>query len=176
VHDVGIFEAADDLKDRIDASDVGEKLVAQAFAFARAFDQAGDVNEAPGGRDNFLRFDMGANGFESGVRDRDDADVRLDGGKGIVRRESTGCGECVKECRFTDVRESDDACFHDEKIRRAVEGGEIVAELAAGASGAVRIRGEVMSGASKLIFEAEFCLPTGFSIAFLIVIPDLYRD
>ena len=43
--DVGVLEAADDLDDRVDFADVGEELVAEPFALARALHQAGDVDE-----------------------------------------------------------------------------------------------------------------------------------
>ena len=45
VDDVGVIEHADDLGDGLGLADVGEELVAQAFALGRALDDAGDVHE-----------------------------------------------------------------------------------------------------------------------------------
>ena len=40
-----VFEAAHDVSDRVGFADVGEKLVAKAFAFRSARDEAGDVSK-----------------------------------------------------------------------------------------------------------------------------------
>ena len=51
VNDLGVVEAADDVADGVGGADVAEELIAQAFALAGAFDQAGDVDELHGGGD-----------------------------------------------------------------------------------------------------------------------------
>ena len=51
VGDVAALEAAQDVDDRVDLADVGEELVAEAFALGRAADQAGDVDELDLGLD-----------------------------------------------------------------------------------------------------------------------------
>jgi hypothetical protein len=56
VNDVRILEAAHDLDDGVDLADVGEKLVAEAFALAGAGDKAGDVDELDGGGNDNLVF------------------------------------------------------------------------------------------------------------------------
>ena len=43
--DVLVLEAPDDLDDGVDLADVGQELVAEAFALAGALDQPGDVHE-----------------------------------------------------------------------------------------------------------------------------------
>ena len=45
VDDVLVVEAAHDVDDRVGLADVGEELVAEAFALRRAGDEAGDVDE-----------------------------------------------------------------------------------------------------------------------------------
>ncbi len=45
VDDLGVIEAAHYMADGVGRADVAEKLVAQALAFACAFDQARDVDE-----------------------------------------------------------------------------------------------------------------------------------
>src|SRR6185503_11855733 len=52
VENVGLLEATDDLHNGIDLPDVAQELVAQAFARAGAFDQAGDVDELDRRRDD----------------------------------------------------------------------------------------------------------------------------
>ena len=47
-------EAADDLEDGVGLADVGEELVAQAFAFAGTFDDAGDIYQAEHRGDDLL--------------------------------------------------------------------------------------------------------------------------
>ena len=50
--DVRVLEAAHDLHDGVHLADVGEELVAQSLALARALDQAGDVDELDGRRND----------------------------------------------------------------------------------------------------------------------------
>ena len=45
VNHVLVLEAAHDVRDRVGFADVGEELVAEAFALRRAGDQSGDVDE-----------------------------------------------------------------------------------------------------------------------------------
>ena len=54
--DVVVDEAAHHVRDRIGLADVGEELVAQAFALRGAGDQAGDVDELDDRRNHLLRF------------------------------------------------------------------------------------------------------------------------
>ena len=48
VHDVVVFEAAHDVRDRVGLANVRQELVAEAFALGSAGDQAGDVDELDG--------------------------------------------------------------------------------------------------------------------------------
>ena len=54
--DVLVLEAADDLDDGVHFADVGQELVAEAFALARALDEAGDVDELDRRRDDDVRL------------------------------------------------------------------------------------------------------------------------
>ena len=56
VHHVLVLEAAHDVRDGVGLADVGEELVAQAFAFGRAGDQPGDVDELDDRRNDLLRL------------------------------------------------------------------------------------------------------------------------
>jgi hypothetical protein len=57
--DVFVLEAADDADDGVGFADVGQELVAQAFAFRGAGDQAGDIDELDDRRLDALRLDDG---------------------------------------------------------------------------------------------------------------------
>lgn len=93
VVDVGAFEAAHDVDDGVDFTDVAEELVAEAFAFAGTFDEAGDVDEFDGGVDEFGGFGDAAEDFQSFIRHSDDALVGLDGAEWIV-----GCFRFTGAC------------------------------------------------------------------------------
>ena len=84
--DVVIVEAAQHVDDRIRFADVCEELVAEAFALARAFHEAGDVHEVhPGRHDLFRTGDFGQS-IEARLGHGNLADVRLDCAERIVRR------------------------------------------------------------------------------------------
>jgi hypothetical protein len=53
VGDVAVLKAAHDMHDGVHFADVAEEFVAEAFALARAFHEAGDVHELDGGGDSF---------------------------------------------------------------------------------------------------------------------------
>ena len=70
VVDVVVLKTADDLDDGVDFADVGEELVAEALARARALDQAGDVDELEDGGDDLLRFGDGRRALPAARRAR----------------------------------------------------------------------------------------------------------
>ena len=110
---VGILEAADHLEDGVDLTDVGEKLVAEALAFARSLHDPGDVDELEGGRDHLLRRDEIGDPGQPLIGHAHHPLVGLDGAEGIVsalRRLRHRQG--VEEGALADVGETDDACFH----------------------------------------------------------------
>jgi hypothetical protein len=109
VDDVAALEAPHDFHDRVHFPDVLEKFVPEPLPARRALDEPGDVDELDG-RGNDLRGppDLRQR-LEPGVRDSDDADVRLDGAERVVRGlRLPGSGERVEERRLADVREADD--------------------------------------------------------------------
>ena len=109
--DVRVFEAADDFGDGIGFTDVAEEFIAQAFAFGRTGDEAGDVDEAHDSRDCFFRFIHVGQDLEAFVRDFYDADIRFDRAEGVVCRFCAGLGNRVEQCALTDIRQADDAYF-----------------------------------------------------------------
>ena len=109
VDDVVVFEGAYDLADRVGLADVGEELVAQAFAFGGALDDACDVDEGDGCRHDLLGVHELGEHRQTVVRQRHDAGVRLDGGERIVFRQHVVTGQCVEHGGLADVRQSDDS-------------------------------------------------------------------
>ncbi len=57
VRNVVVLETAHDVGDRMGLTDVGEELVAEAFAFGCAGDESGDIDEFHGCRNRLLRAD-----------------------------------------------------------------------------------------------------------------------
>ena len=89
VDDLVVVEAAHHVEDSVCLADVREELVAEAFAFACAFDDARDVDELHGGGDDGVGLDVFDDAVEAGVGDGDHADIRVDGAERVV---GGGCG------------------------------------------------------------------------------------
>ena len=125
VHHVRVAEGADHLTGRVGLTDVGEELVAQALALARAAHQPGDVDERHRRRDRTGAVEQRGQLVEPGIRHAHDADVGVDRRERIVRGEHGVLGQRVEQGRLPDVREADDAdreC-HDSRVygpRRSV--------------------------------------------------------
>src|SRR5437667_3371041 len=110
VHHVRVLEAADHVDDGVHLADMGEELVAQALALRGALHEPGDVHELDDRGDFLLRLDELEQPVEARVGHLNDADVGLDGAKGIVlRRGRLGGGERVEQRGLADVGEADDA-------------------------------------------------------------------
>jgi hypothetical protein len=107
-----LLEAADHLHDRVDLADVAQERVAHALALARPADDARDVDEPQRRGDELLALDQAADGLEARVGDGDDADIGLDGGERIVRRQRPGRGQCVEQRALAHIGQPDDPCFH----------------------------------------------------------------
>jgi len=76
------------------SQDLRQELVAQALAFRRALDQAGDIDKRDGGWDCLGRFEEIAERRQSLIGNLNDAGVGLDGGEGgnwqPARRRASG--------------------------------------------------------------------------------------
>ena len=110
--DVGVIKDADDMADGVAFANMGEELVTETFAFAGAFDEAGDVDEFDRGGDDFF----GANGFseffEAMIWYFDDADIGVDCTKWIVGGVSAfGARKSVEKSGFANIWEAYDADF-----------------------------------------------------------------
>ncbi|MCY1234354.1 hypothetical protein D9M72_469350 [compost metagenome] len=112
VGDVVILEAAQHMHDGIHFADIGEELVAEAFALRCAAHQAGDVDERDARRDDFLRLGDVGQLAHARIGNRDFAGVRLDRAERIVGSLSRRrLGECVEEGGLADVRQPDNTAF-----------------------------------------------------------------
>ena len=110
MRDVAVLEAAHHVRDRVDLADVGEELVAEAFAFRCAAHQTGDIDEGQPGRNDLVAAGDPRQRVEPQVGNADVADVGLDGAEGIVRRlRRRGLGEGVEQGGLADVGQPDDA-------------------------------------------------------------------
>ena len=64
----------------------------------------------------FFGLKISGEAVQPGVGNGNDAEVRFDGGKGIGRRGRVSRRQRVKDGRFTDVGQSDNADFHGRRI------------------------------------------------------------
>ena len=123
MHDVLVVEAADDFHDGFAFADVGEELVAEAFALGGTLHEAGDVHEFSDGGDDGLRVVDLHEFVEAAVRDAHHAYVRLDSAEGVVRGFGAGVGDCVKDGGLAYVREAYDTAFETHgKLRLKMHG------------------------------------------------------
>ena len=81
---IAVHKRSHHMQDGICLADIGEELVAQAFAGACACDKPGDVNEGDSCGDDFLRMVHFLEASEPSIRHGDDTSVGLDGGERII--------------------------------------------------------------------------------------------
>ena len=119
--DVAIGKAAQDLRDRIDLTNMRKELVAEPFAARGAADKPGDVDEFELGRDDLSRFREAGADCEPLVGHGDAPDIRLDRAERIIRRLcGSGRGEGVEQGRFADIRQADDAASESHGSARLI--------------------------------------------------------
>src|SRR5690606_11752877 len=95
--------------DGIGFANVGQELVAQAFALRGASHQAGDVDELDHGGHDALGLDDVGQLREARVGNLDHADIGLDGAERVVFCGNARLGERIEEGRLTDVGQTNDA-------------------------------------------------------------------
>jgi hypothetical protein len=109
--DRGMIEASHNVHKSIDFSDMSQELVAEAFALACTFDEAGDVKEFNGGRNNFGRSDDISNFVQPFIRDLYNPYVGINGTKGIICDLCTCRGQGVEDGGFPNIRKPDNAAL-----------------------------------------------------------------
>src|SRR5690554_146070 len=97
VDDVFILKAPHYMGDGIGFADVGQKLVAQAFAFGGTLYQPGNVDKLHGGRQDPFRLDNFGQGIKARVGHGNDTAVGLNGAKGKVFGSNAGLGQGVEQ-------------------------------------------------------------------------------
>ncbi|OIQ81649.1 hypothetical protein GALL_365730 [mine drainage metagenome] len=111
VDHVLVLEAAHDVDDGVGFADVGEELVAQAFALAGAGHEPGDVDELHHGRQHALRLDDGGELLQTRIGHLDHAHIGFDGAEGVVLGGDGALGQRVEERGLAHVGQSHDAAF-----------------------------------------------------------------
>ena len=111
MHDIVVIKAAHHVYNRIGFADVGEKLVAQALALARACHQAGNVDKFHNRRLHFLRVYNFRQRRHARVGHFHNAHIGLDGAERIIGRLDARLGQGVEKGGFSDVGQADDAAF-----------------------------------------------------------------
>ncbi|MNB69589.1 hypothetical protein D3C75_161210 [compost metagenome] len=116
VDDVVVFEAANHVANRFGFADVGQELVTQTFTFGRALDQAGDVDEFHGGRQDTLWLDDLGQLVQTRIGHRHHTGVRFNGAEREVGCFDTRFGQRVEQGGFAYVRQADDTAFESHVV------------------------------------------------------------
>ena len=88
-----------------------EEFVPEPFAGAGAAHDAGDIDHAHGSRDDFFALDELVDDIKPLIGHGHHADVGIDGGKRIIRRQRPRRRQRVKDGAFPNVRQPDNSNF-----------------------------------------------------------------
>ncbi len=98
-------------------ADVAEEFVAETFPLRCAFDQPGDIHELDCCGDNGGGFGDFGEWLQTIIGDGHDADIRIDGAKGIVGRlRVAGAGYGIKQGGLANIWQPDNSGF-EHKIK-----------------------------------------------------------
>ena len=96
--DIAIFKTAQHMGNRINFSDIGEKLIAQSLALGRAAHKPGNINKAQTGRDALGGTGNIGEAVKAGIRHGDIADIRLNRAeRKIGRLRAGGFGQRIEQ-------------------------------------------------------------------------------
>ncbi len=141
MRDVAVLKTAHNMHDRIDLTDGGEKLVAEAFALGCAAHESGDIDKRDARGNDLRRLPKHRQFVQPRVRHRNLADIRLDRAEwivgGLCRR---GLRQGIEECRLAHIWQADNAAFesHDFIVSLPVflfGGGQFIVRLVVEAFG-----------------------------------------
>ncbi len=107
MHHVRVVEAAHDVNDGIHFADVRKELIAQAFTFGRAGDQARDVDEFDGRGRPFRRARQFGQAMQALVGNRHDPNISFDRAKWVVLGLGPRIAQRVKQGGFAHIRKTD---------------------------------------------------------------------
>lgn len=96
--DIVVIKAAEDVEDGVSLADIGEELVAETFALAGTFNEAGDVHDFDRGRDDTFRVAELLEFFETFVRDYCGTDIRLDCAEWEIGTLGLAGADAVEKC------------------------------------------------------------------------------
>ncbi|MNV48942.1 hypothetical protein D3C71_1408720 [compost metagenome] len=111
MNDIVVLEATYNVADGFGFTDVGQELVAQTFAFRRAFYQAGDVHEFHSGWQNTLWFNDFGELIQTRIGHWHNTGVWLDRTEREVCCFDARFGERVKQGGFANVWQANDTAF-----------------------------------------------------------------
>src|SRR6476646_2452043 len=110
MNNVLVFEGAHDMDDDFSLSNVMQELVAETFAVTGASSKAGNIDEFDGRGDNLRGLRELRQRREPAVRNTDYPDIRAHSTEWVVGALcAPRCRERVEECRFPDIRQTDDS-------------------------------------------------------------------
>ena len=110
--DVRVLVDADDVEDRVGPPDVGEELVSETLAAMRACNEAGDVLERDGVRDDFRAADRARDRVESLIGERHHGNVGLDRRERVVGHVDARACQRLEQRRLPCIGEPDDPDSH----------------------------------------------------------------
>jgi hypothetical protein len=109
MNNVLVFEGAHDVDDDFSLSNVMQELVAETFAVTGASSKAGNIDEFDGRGDIFVVCELRQR-REPAVRNTDYPDICADSTERVIGALRPRRRERVEECRFPDIRQTDDSC------------------------------------------------------------------
>ena len=92
------------MADNLALADMCEELIAEPLALARSLDEPSDIDELDASRDSLLGVVHFRELIETLVRNRHNADIRLNRRERIIRGERVRVRQGIKQCGFADVR------------------------------------------------------------------------
>ncbi len=96
MNNIVIFKTTDYMQDRIDLTNMTEKLVTQTFTLACSLYQAGNIDKLHLGRNFIFCFDQVGEFVQANIRYRHYADIWFDGAERVVFRINCRCCQGVE--------------------------------------------------------------------------------
>ena len=112
MNNVVIVKTSDNMNDCVDLTDMGKEFVSQSFSSAGSFDQACNIHELDGGGSNFLRMIHFGKNIQPVIRNKNHSRIGFNGAERIVFRLSSCVCNCIEQCAFPDIRQTDNSEFH----------------------------------------------------------------
>src|SRR6185312_6675975 len=106
VNDVSTLEGAYHVGDRVNLPDVRQELIPQPLSLRSTGDQARDVHELDGGRNDLLRVHDRGERLQPGIRHRHHAHVGIDGAERVILGRYLRACERVEQGRLAYVRQT----------------------------------------------------------------------